>query len=78
MLLQEQFGNEQKVAHAYMERALSWSLIKSEDVTGLQDYSLFLRGCSIVMEEEQYLHELDMPANTLTEIKKFPYKLRDK
>lgn len=69
-LLQEQFGNAQRVASAYMERALSWPLIKTEDVKALQDYSFFLRGCCNAMEEVQYLHELDMPANMLTIIQK--------
>lgn len=36
-LLQEHFGNEQKIASAYMEKALSWTPIKSEDVKALQD-----------------------------------------
>lgn len=41
----------------------------------LQDYSLFLRGCSNAMEE---VHELNMPANLQTIIRTLPYKLRDK
>lgn len=77
-VLKEQFGSEQKVASAYLEKALSWPTIKTEDVKALQDYSLFLRGCCNAMEEVQYLHELDMPANMLTIIKKLPYKFRDK
>lgn len=44
-MLQEHFGNEQRIAAACMEKALSWAPIKSEDVKALQDYSLFLRGC---------------------------------
>ena len=77
-LLREHFGNEQKVAAAYMERALSWPSIKTEDVKALQDYSLFLRGCSNAMEGVGYLHELDLPANMLSIIRKLPYKFRDK
>lgn len=77
-LLQEHFGNTQKIASAYMEKALSWLPIKSEDVRALQAYSLFLRGCCNAMEEVEYLYELDMPANMLTIIKKLPYKHRDR
>lgn len=61
-----------------MERALSWPLIKTEDVRALQDYSLFLRGCSNDMEGVEYLHELDLPVNMLAMIRKLPYKFRDK
>ena len=77
-LLKEQFGNEQKVASAYMDKALSWPSIRAEDVKALQDYSLFLRGCCNSMEDVQYLSDMDMPSNMLCIIKKLPYKLRDR
>ena len=77
-LLKEQFGNEQRISYTYMEKALSWPSIKNEDVKALRDYSLFLRGFCNVMEEVQYLHELNIPANMLTIIKTLPYKFRDK
>ncbi len=38
-LLQEHSGDEQMIAAAYMEKALTWAPIKSEDVKALQDYS---------------------------------------
>ncbi|XP_049896027.1 uncharacterized protein LOC126387557 [Epinephelus moara] len=76
-LLQEHFGNEHKIATAYMERALSWSSIKADDTKALQAYTLFLRGCCNTMEDINYMHELDMPSNMLIVIKKLPYRLRD-
>lgn len=78
VLLQEHFGDEHRIAAAYMDKALSWAPVKSEDVKALQDYSLFLRGCSNAMNEVQYMFEMDMPANMLTIVKKLPYKLRDR
>lgn len=77
-LLREHFGNEQKMATAYMEKVLAWASIKSDDSKALQAYSLFLRGCCNAMEEIQDISELDMPANMLFVIKKLPYKLRDR
>lgn len=77
-LLQEHFGNAQKIACAYMERALSWPSIKSEDVGALQAYSLFLRGFCNAMDEVEYMYELNMPANMFTVVKKLPYKHRDR
>ncbi|KAI2657502.1 Enolase-phosphatase E1 [Labeo rohita] len=44
-LLKEHFGNEVRIASAYMEKALSWKTIKSKDAKALQDYGLFLRSC---------------------------------
>lgn len=76
-LLQQHFGNQYKIASAYMEKALAWQTIKSEDVKALQAYSLFLRGCCNVMEELQYLQELNMPVNMRTIMSKLPFKLRE-
>lgn len=76
-LLQEHFGNEYKIATAYIEKALAWKPVKSEDVKSLQAYALFLRGCCNVMEELQYMQEMDMPANLRSVISKLPFKLRD-
>lgn len=76
-LLQEHFGNEYKIATAYIEKALAWKPVKSEDVKSLQAYALFLRGCCNAMEELQYMQEMDMPANMRSIISKLPFKLRD-
>lgn len=59
-----------------MERALSWPIIKMEDVRAVQEYSLFLHECSNAMEDV-HLRDLDTPTNMLDIIKKLPYKLRD-
>ena len=50
-LLHEHYGNEYKVASAYIDKALSWSNIKSEDPKALQTFTLFLRSCCNVIEE---------------------------
>lgn len=76
-LLQEHFGNQYKIAAAYMDKALSWQAIKSEDGKALQAYALFLRGCCNVMEELQYMQELDMPVNMRAIMWKLPFKMRE-
>lgn len=76
-LLQENFGNEYKIASSYMERALAWPNVRSEDVKSLQAFSLFLRSCCNVMEELQYMQELDIPANMKNIIAKIPFKMRE-
>lgn len=76
-LLQQHFGNQYKTATAYIERALAWQTIKFEDVKAVQAYSLFLRGCCNVMEELEYMQELDMPVNMRAIISKLPYKMRE-
>ncbi|KAI2668803.1 hypothetical protein H4Q32_005610 [Labeo rohita] len=77
-MLKQHFGNDHVVSAAYMEKVLQWPMIKGEDVTALQDYAVFLRGCCNAMSEVQYLQELDMPANMRTVVSKLPFKLREK
>lgn len=44
-LLLEHFGNPHKIATAYINKALSWQTIRTDDTKALQSYALFLRGC---------------------------------
>ena len=77
-LLAEHFGNEHKIAAAYMEKILTWTPVKSEDIKGLQSFSLFLRGCSNLTEQLMNMKELDLPSNMRSIIVKLPYKLRER
>lgn len=77
-LLAEHFGNEYKIAAAYMEKTLNWTPVKSEDIKGLQSFSLFLRGCANLTEHLMHMKELDLPSNMRSIILKLPYKLREK
>lgn len=76
-LLKQHFGNEYKVASAYMEKVFAWPPIRAEDVNALQAYSLFLRSCCNVMENIQYMQELDMTSNMRIVMSKLPFKLRE-
>uniref|UniRef100_A0A3B5KQZ0 NACHT domain-containing protein n=1 Tax=Xiphophorus couchianus TaxID=32473 RepID=A0A3B5KQZ0_9TELE len=76
-LLQEHFRNPYKAATAYINKALSWPTIRTEDIRALQSYSLFLCGCCNVMEQLEYVQELDMPINMRAILAKLPYKLRE-
>ncbi|KAK0152604.1 hypothetical protein N1851_005873 [Merluccius polli] len=76
-LIQDHFGNPYKIAAAYMERALAWQAMKTEQLKELRAFSLFLRGCCNALEELQYLEELDMPVNMRAIVTKLPYKMRE-
>lgn len=76
-LLKENFGSEVKIALSYMEKALSWKVIKSEDARALQDYGLFLRSCCNAMHDVHYMNELNLTTNMQVILSKLPYKLRD-
>ncbi|XP_056125219.1 uncharacterized protein LOC130103060 [Rhinichthys klamathensis goyatoka] len=74
-LLQEHFGDPFKVASAYMDKVLSWPMLKAEDVKALRAYSLLLRECCNSMGVSA--SDLNVPTNMQIIVKKLPYKLRD-
>ena len=78
MLLQKHFGHEMKIATAYLEKALTWNVIRAEDGKALHAYGIFLRECYNVMQDIQFLMELETPSNMRAIVAKLPFKLRDK
>lgn len=76
-LLYEHFGNPYRITSAYVEKALTWQPIRTEDAMALQDYSLFLRGCCNAMKDLKYMEELDLPQNMKAVVSKLPFKLRE-
>nr|XP_054607751.1 uncharacterized protein LOC129167238 [Nothobranchius furzeri] len=77
-LLMEHFGNEHKIATAYMDKVICWPAIKTEEIQALQDFALFLRGCCNAMSDIHYMEELNLPSYMRQVILKWPYKLREK
>lgn len=77
-LLQDRFGNEQRIATAYMDKALGWSSLKPEDVKALRAFALFLRVCCNAMEDVSFMSEMNMPSNMRAIISKLPYKMRER
>ncbi|KAL2099293.1 hypothetical protein ACEWY4_005773 [Coilia grayii] len=77
-LLQYHYGNELKIATAYLDKALKWPQIKAEDAKGLKTYALFLIGCKNTMTDVEFMEEMDNPSNMRTVISKLPYKVRER
>lgn len=77
-LLKTHFGDEIKMANAYIEKALSWNSIKPDDGNALYAYALYLRGCCNTMAQLQGMHELNLPSNLKLILSKLPYKLKEK
>ena len=77
-LLQKHYGNELKIANAYIEKALNWQVIRMEDGKALNAYALFLTGCNNTMGDLEFMDEMDNPTNMRTVLSKLPYKLREK
>ncbi|KAK0132995.1 hypothetical protein N1851_031641 [Merluccius polli] len=77
-LLKERFGDKYKISMAYLDKALNWPIIKSEDSRALESYALFLTSCSNAMADLEYLDEMENAANMRTIIAKLPYRLRER
>ena len=77
-LLQRHYGDELKIANAYLDKALKWPQIKSEDGKALRAYALFLVGCRNTMDDIEFMEEMDNPTNMRVVVSKLPYKLKEK
>lgn len=77
-LLLHHYGNELKIATAYLEKALQWPQIKAEDSKGMKTYALFLIGCRNTMADVEFMNEMNNPTNMRTVISKLPFRFRER
>lgn len=77
-LLIKHFGNEMKIANAYLEKALNWTSIRADDGKALHAFALYLRQCHNAMQDLDYLDELNVASNLKLLVSKLPYKLRER
>lgn len=68
-LLKKHFGDEYRIATAYIEKALSWPSIKVKDSESLQAFAVFLTGCFNTMDNVQYIEEMDSQSNIRASLK---------
>lgn len=77
-LLHKHYGDELQIASAYIDKALKWPQIKSDDGKALSAYAMFLVGCRNSMEDIDFLDEMDNPTNLRTVVSKLPYKMKER
>ncbi|KAL7880597.1 hypothetical protein SRHO_G00028510 [Serrasalmus rhombeus] len=77
-LLTYHYGNEQRIAAAYVERTVKWPQIKAEDAKSLHSFSIFLTGCHNVVNDLEYLAEMNSPSNLRIIVHKLPFRLRER
>ncbi|KAA0203896.1 hypothetical protein HAZT_HAZT002427 [Hyalella azteca] len=78
LLLDKEYGNEFKVATAYLNKLTNWSAIKQEDVAALQDLHLFLLKCNSYLENSSPGNPINSPGEIMKIIMKLPFKMREK
>lgn len=76
-MLKRFFGDDYKIAEAYMNAALEWQTIKPEDGAALQSFALFLTSCSNTMTDVSSMEELNLASNIRALANKLPYKLKE-
>ena len=76
--LEKEYGNEFKIAMAYIEKLENWPVMKAEDSVAMQELSVFLECCSNEMDENMTpFSQLNSPQQLKAIIMKLPYKIRD-
>lgn len=77
-LLQKHYGDELMIASAYIDKALKWPQIRSDDGKSLNAYAVFLTGCRNTIEDVEFMEEMDNPTNMKIVVSKLPYKIKEK
>ncbi|KAL2082024.1 hypothetical protein ACEWY4_021842 [Coilia grayii] len=77
-LLRKHYGDELRIASAYIDKALKWPQVKSDDGKALSAYAMFLIGCRNSVQDLEFLEEMDNPTNLRTVISKLPYKMKER
>lgn len=75
-LLDEEFGNEYKIAATYVEKLNNWPPLKSEDGAALRELSMFTLTCRNYMNQMSSFNQLNSPSQIMSLVHKLPYDLR--
>jgi hypothetical protein len=62
-LLKRNYGNEYKIAAAYMDKVLKWPELKPEANVNLHKFSILLVCCGNVMDGNDFMTKFDNPEN---------------
>lgn len=76
--LTDKYGNEFSISQSYLQKLESWPSIKRDDVTSLEELSIFLTSCLNYMRESSGLNQLNSPKEIQSIIMKLPYSLRER
>ena len=77
-LLNEEYGNEFKIANSYLKTLEDWPVLKSEDSDALSELSLFLLDCHHYLENMSMSNQMQNPKEIMSIVRKLPYKLQDR
>ncbi|XP_064650125.1 uncharacterized protein LOC135501515 [Lineus longissimus] len=76
--LEERYGDPERIAHAYIKKALEWPMVKADDARGLDEFSIFLAECENAVQVDGSIKILEYPDNLTKLVRKLPYYLHDR
>ena len=76
--LEEQFGNEELVAGAFMKTVLDHPIVVEGDITQLRSFYNALHNAVATMKSLGYSHDLASSTNTRAALQKLPDSLKEK
>ena len=77
-LLKQKYGQDYKIATAYMDRITNGPPIKSEEGDTLQKFSILLTSCKNTLKDIGYLSKIENPESLRKIINQLPFALRRK
>ena len=77
-MLKKKYGDRYQIAETYVKKAVEWPVVKADDASALSSLSLFLIECCNVLNDLNYISELDNTQNIKTILLKLPFRLRDR
>ena len=77
-LMKEKYGQNYKIAAAYVDRLTNGPPIRSEDGNALQKFSVQLTSCKNALKDIGYLNKLENPDALRKVIERLPYGIRQK
>ena len=77
-LMKEKYGQNYKIAAAYVDRLTNGPPIRSEDGNALQKFSVQLTSCKNALKDIGYLNKLENPDALRKVIERLPHGIRQK
>ena len=76
--LERRYGDSEIIANAFISRALSWPVIKSDNVKGLDEFAIFLTECGNAIQSIEAVRLLEYSENLRKLVSKLPFHVHDR
>lgn len=77
-ILKKRFGENYRIATAYVDKVTEGPALKAEDSKGLQKLSTLLRSCRNTLKSIGYASQIENPDSLRGVVERFPFDLRKK